>query len=165
MTHTEKAQSIAGTIAFIPYLLVAWGISRLYIDLSFLQAIGILLGLRLLFAIIEMIGGVLAWRLYGRRKTIDRVLQILREAAFPPRFYRHDDFSNYLARIENDPLGAAQEPRPVQLTRLARELRQVLELHEQRGVLAGMRMDSAAEAALEQYSPRASAPVLGTAAQ
>jgi hypothetical protein len=159
MNRAEKRQVFAGWIAFTPYLLVAWGLAEFADDLSFWLALAILLGVRAAFGVIEIFGGVLVWRLYGRSRTIDELVEFFRANKLPPRTYRSDGIGSYLARIE-DPLVDLVEPADVALARRVRELQQMRQIHEHRGVLAGMRINSALEAALERYAPAVDAPEL-----
>lgn len=151
MTRGEKTQLIGGMIAFIPYLVIAWGFTKIT-EVTFWPALGWLLGVRLIFAIVETLGGVLAWRVYGRGKAVDGMLQFLRANKFPKRRWRYDDFMDYLSSIEKD------DASPRELRSSAREMQTLLGLYENVGILPGMRMHSASEAALEIYSPKAEAP-------
>jgi hypothetical protein len=109
----------------------------------------------LTFAAIETFGAILSWRVYGKRMMIAKNLEILRSNHFPPRRYRHDDFSTYLYRIEDDAdCSAAAKKAAVQMTA-------VLTIFSGMGVLAGMRMHSAADAAFELFSPSSAAPSFG----
>ena len=91
------------------------------------------------------------WLLFGRRNTIRGFIDVLRENQFPPRFNKHDDFLNYLARIEG---GSYSES----LKGAANEFERVLGAIEAQGIIAGARIHAASEAALEAYSPRQNAP-------
>ena len=73
--------------AAIPYGLVTWGYT-VFTDgdvQAFWVALGVLLGIRLFFSLIEMLGGVLYWRLYGRRIVLSNALKFLKTNGFPPR--------------------------------------------------------------------------------
>lgn len=67
------------------------------------------------------------------------------------REYRHDDLGNYLARIEDS------EDLDPSVKRTAKDLGTLLNMFEQQGILIGLRMYSATEAALDLYSPKAAA--------
>lgn len=149
MTSTERSQAIGSLIASIPYALIAWGYTKFDASVSFWIALGVLLGVRLMFAIVELLGSVLAWRLHGRTIAVNNALRLFRENQFPPRQYRHDDLSSYLFRIKGDGnIGP-------ELRRTAKEFEAVLEIFDNMGILTGWRMRSAAEAALDIYAPRA----------
>lgn len=137
-------------ISSVPYLLVAWG----YVALSggglgtFWTALASLIGARLFFAVIEFLGGVLVWRLWGRKVMVDKIFRWLSAGQFPMRYYEHDDFLNYLERVRQDHASS------VELKYAARAIEGFLEVAEGSGVLVGMRAHSASEIALERYSPR-----------
>ena len=152
MTAAEKSRSIGGLIAVIPYALVAWGYTKLDPETSFWAALGVMIGVRLFFAIIETLGGVLAWRLHGRAIAVNNALRLFRENEFPARLYRHDGLSSYLARIVDD------DSTSPELRRTAQETERMLGLFEDVGILPGWRLRSATEAALDIYSPREKAP-------
>jgi hypothetical protein len=106
------------------------------------------------FSMIESLGGVLMWRAYGKRLLVDKYVAFMKEKKFPPRFYKDEDCLDYLARIED-----GNFPLPTQ--RAAVRFQQQLATNEEMGILVGMRMHSASEAALEKYSPNADAPAWG----
>jgi hypothetical protein len=60
---------------------------------------------------------------------------------------------SYLSRIENDYIIDAER------RRTAQEIYKLLGMSEGAGIMAGARMHSASEAALEMYSPRANARI------
>ena len=153
--NDARSQIITALLAFVPYLLVSWGYTTLTNGNAkdFWVALGVLLLVRLFFGIIETLGAVLSWRVYGKKLMVKKHLEFLRTHNFPRRTYAHDNISAYLLRIEDGPEYSA----PLKTT--AKEMRSVLELCEGFGILLGMRMHSAAEAALDVYSPRSEAPV------
>jgi hypothetical protein len=155
--NDTRSQIIMGLFAWVPYVLVSWAYAKLS-DGSFWAALGVLLGVRLFFGVIETLGSVLAWRVYGRKKAIEANLAVLRASAFPRRTYRHDDFLNYLSRIEDD------ESCTGDVKAAAKQWHQTLALYESMGILVGMRMHAAADAALDIYSPRNDASVFGATA-
>jgi hypothetical protein len=79
---------------------------------------------------------------------------MLRANNFPKREYQHDDFLGYLARIEDGPYGDSVKTS-------TKEIYFLLSTFENMGILLGMRMHAASEAALETYSPKAEAPIWG----
>ena len=155
MNNTTPQLIVAG-FAFVPYLFVSWGYAEVTGGgtKAFWIAFVILLGVRLFFSIIETIGSVLSWRLYSRKFMVQRMLEVLRANKFPKRFYAHDDILNYLARIED-----SEEISP-SVKSSAKQLEFMLGTFENLGILAGARMYSAVEAALEAYSPRSAAKEL-----
>jgi hypothetical protein len=143
--------------ALVPYALVAWGYMALMDGQAndFWAAFGILLGVRLFFSTIETLGSVLAWRLYGKRLMVGKHLEFLRARSFPKRKFSEEDCLGYLSSIEDDP------DQPASLRAAAKEMHWALATCEEVGIIVGMRMHSAAEAALEVYSPKAQAPAYG----
>ncbi|WP_429362916.1 hypothetical protein [Paraburkholderia sp. MM5496-R1] len=123
---------------------------------QFWTALLALIAIRLLFALIDTLGSVLSWRLYGKKAVTDMLLRFLRDNRFPKREYSHDDSLAYFGRIED----GEQYSEPVKS--LAKEMTLVMTVFEHQGILLGMRTYAAADAALDVYSPRADAPVWGT---
>lgn len=155
--NDTRSQLIMALFAWVPYVLVSWGYAKLS-DSGFWSVLGVLLAARIFFSVIETLGSILAWRLYGRKMMIERNLSILRANNYPKRQYAHDDFLNYLSRIEvNDTF-------PQEIKIAARQWEQVLALFESFGILPGMRMHAAADEALNIYSPKHDAPIFGTTA-
>ena len=92
------SRTIMALFAFVPYLLVSWAYMALVNGggNQFWAAFGVLLAARLFFCIIETLGSILSWRLFGKRLMINKFLELLRANNFPKREYAHDDFLNYL---------------------------------------------------------------------
>lgn len=133
--------------AWIPYVLLSWGYAQVMDD-NFWKVLGVLIAARLFFSTIETIGSIFSWRLYGKKKIVQLNLNILEFNNFPKREFEHDDFLNYLARIEiNDDFS-------VQLKVVAKNWEQSLAFFEHTGILIGMRMHAAAADALDIYSPK-----------
>jgi hypothetical protein len=143
--------------SLVPYALVAWAYAAFTDGTSsdFWRALGVLILVRAGFGIIEMLGSVLTWHVYGKRRVVNLFLDFLRGHAFPKRAYAHDDFLGYLSRIEDNPA------QPASVKAAAKEIYGALSTWERTGMILGMRMHSASETALETYSPRADAPVYG----
>jgi hypothetical protein len=154
--NDTRSRIIISLFAFVPYLLVSWGYMAL-VDggaSQFWSAFGVLVAARLFFSVIETLGSVLSWRLYGKKLMVNKFHEFLRANNFPKRTYAHDDFLNYLARIEDGPF-------PPSVKASAKEIYFLLSTFESMGILLGMRMHSATEAALDAYSPKSEAPVFG----
>ncbi len=149
-----RSNLITAAFAWIPYVSVAWGGTKVT-ELDFIQCLGALLGIRLFFSIIEGLGSTLSWRIYGRRQAIERNLNLLRTYNFPRRAHAQDDFLSYLAHIQSE------DAYPANVKTAARQWEQVLEFTENLGIIAGMRMHSATDDALDIYSPKHSAPNSG----
>jgi hypothetical protein len=158
--NDARSRIIVALFALVPYALVAWAYMALTNGNAndFWRAFGVLFAVRVFFSIIETLGGVLAWHLYSKRVVVGKHVEFLRAHGFPKRKYSHDDFLAYLVRIEDDP------EQPASLRAAAREMHSMLATCEGMGILLGMRMHSASEAALEIYSPKAQAPAYGTSA-
>ena len=158
MNYT-RSRIIMALFAFVPYSLVSWG-SMVLVDgtsREFWSAFGLLVAVRLFFSLIETLSGVLSWRLYGKKYMVDKFLEFLRTNNFPKRECAHDHFLNYLTRIQDGPRYAAS------LKASAKEIYFLLSTFESMGILWGVRMHSATEAALEVHSPRDKAPTFGAA--
>lgn len=151
------SRTIMALFAFVPYLLVSWAYMALVNGggNQFWAAFGVLLAARLFFCIIETLGSILSWRLFGKKLMINKFLELLRANNFPKREYAHDDFLNYLSRIEDNPQHAAS------LKTSAKEIYFLLSTFESMGILLGMRMHSASETALDVYSPKVEARAFG----
>lgn len=148
--NNVKPQLIAFGFSLVPYLLVSWGYTELTDGdtKTFWIALGTLFGFRLFFSIIETFGGILTWRLYGKKFMVERALEVFRSNKFPMREYRHDELGNYLARIEdNDEVSPS-------VKRAAKDIETMLTIFENQGILVSARMYSATEIALDLYSPK-----------
>ena len=139
--------------AAVPYVLVTWG----YVKLTdgdanaFWIALGLLLGIRFFFYIIETLGDVLCWRLYQRRIAVDNAITFFRSNGYPQREYQHDDIGNNLARIQDD-----HRYLPL-LRNSAGALERTLTFIEGLGILVGARTWATFNAALDSYAPRSKA--------
>jgi len=149
-----KAYVIMWLFAWVPYAAVAWGYKVLTEGdaKTFWYALGALVAIRTFFSVIETIGNILAWRLYAKRATVQKTLTMLRAQKFPKRQFASDDFTGHLARVEDDPEYAEA------VRRDAHDYKLALYTYEQLGILSGMRMNSAFEAAFDLYSPQSEAP-------
>ncbi len=133
--------------AWIPYALLSWCYAQI-MDGDFWKVLGVLIAARLFFSVIETIGSIFSWRLYGKKKVVQLNLNTLQFNNFPKRELEHDDFSNYLARIETS------DDYSVQLKAVAKNWEQSLTFFEHTGILIGMRMHAAADEALNIYSSK-----------
>ncbi len=75
-------------------------------------------------------------------------LNLFKTNGYPQRKYEHDNLLNYLSRIQDDP------ENPSRLRESAIQVEQTLVVMEEIGILAGARVHSAYEAALDIYAPR-----------
>jgi hypothetical protein len=154
MHRNFKTQFIGNLIASAPYLLVIWGVVALVPSVSFWEALVLLIGGRFTIGLVETLGLILSWQIYGREKAVIDFVAVLHHNKFPGRYCKGDDFLNYLARIENDDTVGAE------VRQSAREMGSLLGIYESVGILQGARMHNVSERALEAYSPRATAPDL-----
>lgn len=152
--NDARSQTIMALFALVPYLLVSWA----YMSLTngnvsdFWKSLAVLLAMRFFFSVIETLGSVLSWRIHGKKIAIKKNLEVMQANNFPKRRYSHDDFLNYLARIEDDPECSTS------LKAVAKQMEIVLATCESLGHLIGARMHAAADEALELYSPKAETP-------
>jgi hypothetical protein len=149
-----KSAIIVSAFAAVPCLLIAWAYTKCVggDGKTFWTGLAVLLGARLFVALIEMLGSIIAWKLYSRRVVSEYILRVLRTNNFPRRYYDHDDFLNYIWRVEND------DASPPSLKHAATAMHMLLAIFEDHGIVIGARVHSASEMALEIYSPRANAP-------
>ena len=141
-------------LAIVPYAAVAW----VYMSLvnggagDFWIALGVVIGVRLCFAVIEGLGAALSWRLYTKKVLVQKFIDHMRLRQLPKRKFAEEGFTEYVSRLEDDP------KQPDSVKRVATEFRMGLEIWETSGIFTGMRMHAAAEAAFDAYSPKAEAP-------
>lgn len=154
--NDTRSRIVMSLFAFVPYLLVSWAYTALVDGDAgdFGIAFALLVGARLFFSLIETLGSVISWRLYGKSFMVNKFLELLRANNFPKREYSHDDFLSYLSRIQDGPYAAS-------LKGSAREIYFLLSTFESIGILLGARMHSATEAALDEYSPKSEARIFG----
>jgi hypothetical protein len=146
MNETASA-SIVFALCLVPYAAVSWAYAA-FVDggwPDFWKCFGVLTAVRLFFSVIEGMGGILVWRIYGRSVAVAHWLKFFRENNFPPKEYASDDFGNYRARL------MALYKRPTDVPYLASEIESLLLSYEQRGILVGMRMNAAIEEAFRRY--------------
>lgn len=150
-----RSQIIIVMLSFlVPYSLVAWAFIAMTNGKAndFWVALGVLFALRAFFGIVETLGGILHWHLYGKRMVVDKYVEFLRTHGFPKRNSTHDGLLAYLVRIEDD------QEQSASMRTAATYMHTVLSACEEVGILPGSRMHSAMKAALEIYSPKAQAP-------
>lgn len=144
---------LVSAVSLTPYLLVAWAFTALG-DGEWATFWGVLLALivvRALFGLLDMLCGILQWRLWGRTHLVSQALNWFKTHQFPQRQFADDDLGNYLARIADDP------GHPIALTSAAKELEGLFGIFEGLGILAGARFRLAYQDAFEQYAPRSRA--------
>lgn len=151
--HSDfKTQFIGNLIASAPYLFVLVGVVAFVPSVSFWEALVLMVGIRFMIGLVETLGLIFSWQVYGREKAVMNFVAVLHHNEFPGRYSKGDDFLNYLARIEND------DTLDAHVRQAAREMGSLLKMYETIGLLQGARMHNVSERALEAYSPRANAP-------
>jgi hypothetical protein len=141
----------AFALAAAPLAFVTWGIAK-YIDSDFWTVLFWLVAVRLLFGVIEFAGSFLSWKFVGKQFMVRQLHWMMAEGQMPPRYFKDDGFLTYLSRVTDDPKAGKLSKTT------ARDLDRLYIWWESQGIWPSMRFDSAAEAALEQYSPRSKAP-------
>lgn len=153
---------VATAVYSIFYCSIAWGITTL-IDggrKGFFWVVGILVAVRVAYFFLEFVAGVIVWQTFGRRKTVDYFVATMRNGKLPKRVYCTDHIFDYLNHIVCPPTSAytAGEVTP-EVQKIAREISDALvHIRAHRGLIEGMRMEDAAQRALEIYSPSEDSP-------
>ena len=143
----DKSPLVIFILSCIPYLAVSWLYAKIT-EGDVWNAFIFLISVRLFFVLIEALGSFISWHFYGKQKLIKLNLEMLIKNNFPKRMYSHDDVLNYLCRIDDD------DSYSVQTKMAAKNWEQMLAFYENFGIILGMRMNSAADAALDIYSPK-----------
>lgn len=132
-------------LSWFPYCVVAYMLSHFdSSSVSFWGVLAVLLGLRLVFSLMEFSGSVLRWQLYGKKKTVRAYLDALSTNGMP-RFLYARDLDTYLYEVIDD----FQVPPNVRAA--AREIRIVFGMQTSQGFWAGLRFNKAASIALEMF--------------
>jgi len=165
-TFAEKQQMKTGLVTTLVSSVFYGGIAcgiTIFADggrKEFFWALGILIGMRALYAILEFVIGVIVWRAYGRIRTVANFVAVMREGKLPKRVYCTDDIVNYFARIlepHTTDYGAGTITRDVQ--KIAADMNNVLKtVRDQHGMIAEIRTWDAMERALEIHSPGEDSP-------
>ncbi|MFL9944237.1 hypothetical protein [Paraburkholderia graminis] len=90
-------------MALIPYLALA-GIYTWFIDghkKDFWFAAGVLIGGRFIYAVLDSMTSAVAWRVYARKRTAEKMLKLFVDARMPMRCYPNETLSLYLFRIND----------------------------------------------------------------
>ncbi|MEZ0602956.1 hypothetical protein ACAX43_12495 [Paraburkholderia sp. IW21] len=152
MEDTQSKMWFSG-VAFIPYLALAglytWFISGHEKD--FWTAAAVLIGGRVVYAVLDSIMSTLAWRTYARKRTTDKMQNLFLESRMPQRDYANETLDAYLYRIEN-----GDEDYPVAVKCTARQLSTLLTQAKHDGLLAGGRVEQAITDAYNRYTRRSS---------
>lgn len=148
MEETQSKMWFSG-VALIPYLAVA-GIYTWFIDghkKDFWTAAGVLIGGRVLYAVLDSVTTSVAWRVYARKRTAEKMLKLFVDGEMPTRGYPNETLSLYLFRI-ND----SDNEYPVVVKCAARELSTLIDQSKRDGLLQGGRMEQAITDAYNRYT-------------
>jgi len=164
-TFAEKQQMKTGgvttLVSSVFYAGIAWGITKL-IDggrAKFFWTLGILVGLRAAYSLLEFIIGIIVWRIYCRSRSVANFVAIMRNGNLPKRVYCTDQISDYLARIQSPLFVYKDGIVTAEIKKLALELDAVLStVRDQHGMMAEMRTWDAMKRALEIHSPGEDSP-------
>lgn len=150
MTESQTKFAVLA-LSVIPYAAVAWGYEWFVGGgrRDFWMAMGVLIAVSAFISVIEGIGGIIVWRVIGKKRMVDDFVRVFRANEFPAPEVETDDLSNYLARLIGD---TKLKPDCI---RVAYEFEALGLAAENRGILAGMRFHAAAEQAFKQYTPTA----------
>lgn len=151
MSKNNQEALILWGFSMLPYLAIAWFAANFIEEKpeEIWKMLGLLLGARFFFSLIEWLGSVLSWRMYGKKATAQKYQAFLSSKKFPAR-EGNEDLDSYLYRI----LFVDESPAP--LRENAWILSTELQAANANGLMAGLRLNSAANAALDAYSPKAS---------
>ncbi|QUO23865.1 hypothetical protein KEH57_09720 [Burkholderia cenocepacia] len=146
MRETQSKLWFSG-VAFIPYALLAYGFNWLNngSDHDLTVAIMVLLGGRLLYALIDNVTAAIAWRLHGRKRAVEAFVKLMRENRMPRRESQSESLVVYLNNLDND-----GETDPA-IRSTARQISTIIEQSHHDGLLGGGRVAKAAQEAYERY--------------
>lgn len=146
MNETQSKLWFSG-VAYIPYVVLAYGFNWLTngsnSDLG--TTLAVLLGGRLLYALIDGITAEIAWRVDGKKRAIEAFLKLMRETDMPKRDNAKDSLADYLNYLDSD-----YEKDPV-IRSAARQISTIIEQSHYEGLRGGIRIENAAQLAYERY--------------
>ncbi|MFX1674388.1 hypothetical protein PWR63_19325 [Paraburkholderia sp. A2WS-5] len=152
MEETQSKMWFSG-VAFIPYLALA-GLYVWFIDgtgKDFWRAAGVLIGGRALYAALDSVMSSIAWRVYARKRTTEKMRKLFADSDMPMRTFHNETLSLYLLRIESD---QDDQPHSVAVKCAARELSTLIEQSKHDGLLKGARMEQAITDAYNRHTIR-----------
>nr|WP_141661757.1 hypothetical protein [Burkholderia ambifaria] len=146
MRETQSKLWFSG-VAYIPYAILAYGYNWLAkgSDHDLTVAIMVLLGGRLVYALIDNVTAAIAWRLHGRKRAVDAFLKLMRENHMPRRESPSESLSSYLNYLDSDDQGNSA------IRSAARQISTIIEQSQHEGLMGGNRVEKAAQAAYERY--------------
>lgn len=160
-TQNEKLTMKAGWVSILVgaalYCVISWVLSA-WMDggaKEFLWILIAMIGLRIAYEFVDFVGGVIVWRVYGRRKAVAHFLEIMQKANLPMRCYCHDRIDDYLHRIESEDFhGYRTGEIKAEAKKTAAELNHLLmTVSDQHGAIAEARTWDAMGRALKIHSP------------
>ncbi|MBY4694512.1 hypothetical protein K6W21_10505 [Burkholderia latens] len=146
MRETQSKLWFSG-VAFIPYAVLAYGFNWLNngSDHDLTTAIMVLLGGRLVYALIDNVTAAIAWRLHGRKRAVDAFVKLMQENRMPRRESQSESLVVYLNYLDND----GEKDSAVRSA--ARQISTIIEQSNHEGPLGGNRVEKAAQEAYERY--------------
>ena len=165
-THAEEKQmktaAVITLVSSIFYGGISWGITKL-IDggrKEFYWIVGILVGARAAYGLLEFIISIIVWRVYLRRITVANFVAIMRENKLPKRVYCTDSVSSYFERISSPCISDYREGQITPaIQKVANEMNTLLNtVRDQHGMMAEVRTWDAMKRALEIHSPDEDSP-------
>lgn len=146
MRETQSKLWFSG-VAFIPYTVLAYGFNRLNngSDHDLTIAIMVLLCGRLVYALIDNATAAIAWRLHGRRRSVDAFVKLMRENRMPRSENPSESLVSYLSYLDND-----GERNPA-IRSAARQISTIIEQSHHDGLMGGGWVEKAAQEAYERY--------------
>lgn len=149
-----RAYLINTICTYLPFTFLVWVLNKLIADNSnFWNIFWALLLVRFGFSVIETIGDLLSWYLYHKKIVVDYMVNYFKAHKFPQREYSHDGILGYLSRIDNNYLDPEEFFSEALITK-ARNVEQDFVKAENAGMIAGWKVSSAYDEALDVYAPR-----------
>lgn len=138
--------------AYVPYLAAAWlVIEFVATNTSYLNVFLMLLGVRAIYGLIDLLGGILAWHLILKRNAVNKLIELFQLNKFPQRKYSYDSADTYIFRL-------AEPDFPNQISKIvtdkAKEIEQDRYRLSQQGMLAEARFNKAIEIAVNKFAPK-----------
>ncbi|WP_197387621.1 hypothetical protein [Ralstonia pseudosolanacearum] len=146
MNETQSKLWFSG-VAYIPYAILGYGFNWLTNgtnhDLTI--TLVVLLGGRLLYALIDGTTAAIAWRVHGRKRAIEAFLKLMRENRMPKRDNPNDSLASYLNYLDSD------HEKDAVVRSAARQISTIIEQSRHDGLIGGNRVENAAKMAYGRY--------------
>ncbi|MGN6806739.1 MAG: hypothetical protein ACTHJZ_12460 [Trinickia sp.] len=146
MSETQSKLWFSG-VAYIPYAVLAYGYNWLANgnDHDLTVAVVVLLGGRLVYALIDNMTAAVAWRVHGRKRAVDAFLKLMRENRMPRRESPTESLGSYLNYLDSDDANNSA------IRSAARQIATIIEQSHHEGLMGGSRVEKAARDAYERY--------------